>query len=100
MFELVDDPVDGCGLVGGRGPGPHEVTVSGERDLAHLAVGDPGVLLLGEDHLGVVHPVEEPPEARHLLLRQPLQPLRDLDLATADDDVHRVATSSVGVREV
>src|SRR4051812_47748987 len=88
LFELGDGPVDGDEAVGGVDLAPDVVAVPFERDLAGLALGDPGVALLGEVHLGPVHAVEEAVQAADLLLGHDPEAVWDVGVPAADGHLH------------
>ena len=66
-----------------------------DGDLQHLLVGDAGVLVLPEVHLGVVEAVEEPGQSTDLLLGHGPELIGHIGVATADGDLHET-TSGLG----
>src|SRR5947209_14412264 len=88
MVQLGDDAVDGDEPVGRRRLGSHDVSVPVDRHLADFTVGDARVALLEEMDLGAVHPFEDATDPRQLVLDAVPQRFGDLDVASADGDVH------------
>ena len=88
-LELGVRPVDGDEPVGRLDLAPDLVAAAGDRDLAHLAVGDAWVLLLGEVDLGVLEPVDVAPEPPDLLLGDESEAVGDLGVPAADGHIHR-----------
>src|SRR5687767_8061739 len=66
------------------------MAVAVEGDLAGLLLGDAGIALLDEAHLGPLHPLEEALEADELLAHRLLQRVRYIDVAAANGDLHEV----------
>src|SRR4051812_32653472 len=88
VLQLVHDAVDRAQSVGRRSLRPDDVAVAVHGDLADLAFADPGVALLEEPDLGVVHAVDVSREATQLLLDDGAQRIRDLDVLGPDGDLH------------
>src|SRR5947208_2619666 len=87
VLELVHNQVDCREGVARCGLGADQMTMAGHGHFTDVLLRDPRVLLLREEDLRMVHPVEEPRQPGHLLLDSVPEAVGYLDVATADRHV-------------
>jgi hypothetical protein len=87
-LELPDHEVDRGQRVGSGGVGSHDETVSEHGHLADLAVGDAGIVLLGEVDLGTFEHGKQSADMTDLLLHLGTHPTRNFSPTVDDGYVH------------
>src|SRR5206468_1398416 len=88
VLELLDCEIDGGEPVRSGDLAAHVMTVADEGDLAHLLVGHPSGVLLGEVDLSSIHALEKAPEPSDLVDGALTEQIGDLGVAAADGDLH------------